>query len=221
MQFALTHLALVCVSLCALPQRQTPPAVAQCPTIYVDCPSAISQPGAPVKFTAMVIGAPPEGVGFIWAVSTGTIISGQGTPTIQVAYKNPQSLTATVTVTGLPTSCTNNASCSLIVYPAPPSRLFAHYGRLSLAAEQKQLDLFADELATYPGAQGYIIISPGRRDAGRTAGQHANRARSRLLNLRGIDAGRIVLVNGQPRKQLLVELYVVPVGATPPSRTSQ
>jgi hypothetical protein len=220
MPHPLTRLALAVLLLCVAAQgQQQMPAPNGCPTITVDCPSGLPQPGELQTFTATVTGATTTNLNHVWAVSAGTIRSGQGTPTIQVEHTN--GLTATVTVTGLPAACVNSASCSFIICPAPQSQRFDTYGKLSFANERKRLDLFADELKNQPGAQGYVIVSSGRADTEQSALRRAARAQSYLVNTRGIDPGRIVMGAGEASKELLVELYIVPAGAMPPPMKAQ
>jgi hypothetical protein len=49
------------------------------------------------------------------------------------------------------------------------------------------------------------------------AQKRIERAKDYLVNTRGIDAGRIMTVDGGCRADVAVELWVVPTGATPPS----
>jgi hypothetical protein len=223
MPHALARFALVSLLLCGASQSQQPkPPSNICPTIIVDCPSGLSQSDELLTFTATVTGASSTKLDYNWTVSTGTIRSGQGTPTIQVENtEHHDGMTGVVTVTGLPTGCTNSAACSFISCPAPQGRQFDKYSRLTFAAERKRLDAFADELKAQPGAQGYVIVSPGRADTEQAALKRAARAQSYLVNTCGLEAGRIVMGAGEARKQLIVELYIVPPGATPPPLKAQ
>jgi len=48
----------------------------------------------------------------------------------------------------------------------------------------------------------------------------AQRAKDYLVNTRGIDAGRLVTVDGGCRSDLSVELWIVPTGATAPAAST-
>jgi PKD-like domain len=163
MSHALTRLVLASLLLCGTTQSQQPtPAANVCPTITVDCPSDLPKPGELRTFTATVTGATTTKLDYVWTVSAGTIRSGQGTPSIQVEFESYGGLTGTLTVAGLPASCTNSVSCSSSGCGLPPSAvLFDKYGKLRWTEEQMRLKLFADELRAQPGAQGYVIVSPG------------------------------------------------------------
>ena len=218
MSHALTRLALAGLLLCAAAQGQQQQSAKEiCPTIIVDCPSDVSKPGELRTFTATVTGAATAKLSYAWAISGGTIRSGQGTPTIQVEVEGLSGLTGTVTVTGVPESCVSSASCTTSICSGfILSRLYDRYGKLRWAEERKRLDSFADELQHQPGAQGYVVVSPGPKETEQSALRRAARAQSYLVNTRGIDAGRIVMGAGEAREALTVELWIVPAGATPP-----
>ncbi|MBX5479194.1 MAG: hypothetical protein IRZ19_08955 [Pyrinomonas methylaliphatogenes] len=209
----------VTVSECPAP---TPTPTPACPTISVSCPTEPVQAGQPITFTANVQGA-PEGrtLTYNWTVSAGTITSGQGTPTIQVDTTGlgGQTVTATVEIGGLDASCTSTASCSASVVQPPQASKFDEYGNIAFNDEKARLDNFAIQLQNQPGAQGYIIAYGGRRGRVGEALRRAERAKNYLVSTRGIEAGRIVTVDGGYRETLTVELWIVPQGAQPPQAT--
>ena len=191
--------------------------VPPCPTVNVSCPDTVDA-GSPVTFTANVSGGDPNVTPtFNWSVSAGTISSGQGTSSITVDTTglSGQTITATVDIGGLEPSCTRTASCTASVRPLPVSpRKFDTYGNIRFNDEKARLDNFAIELQNTPGEQGYIIAygsCTGEAQA------RADRAKDYLVNTRGIDASRIVTVDGGCRSELSVDLWVVPAGATPPT----
>jgi len=153
-------------------------------------------------------------------VSAGTISSGQGTSSITVDTTGlgGQSVTATVEIGGLDPACSRTASCTATVTaPAPPATKFDEYGNIRFNDEKARLDNYAIQLQNQPGAQGYIIAY------GSCAGEaqaRADRAKDYLVNTRGIDAGRLVTVDGGCMPELKVELWVVPTGATAPTAST-
>jgi hypothetical protein len=56
----------------------------------------------------------------------------------------------------------------------------------------------------------------GRRGRAGEAQQLATRSQEYLVKARGIDAGRIVTVDGGYKEQLTIDLWLVPSGANPP-----
>lgn len=199
------------------PPKQLPPPV--CPTLALDCPTGQITAGDKITLTATLSGTVPTGTTFSWTVSAGTITGGQGTNSITVDTTGlaGQTINATASVGGLDPSCTNSASCSVNLKPAPPlERTIDKYGNLRFNDEKARLDQLAIALQNDPTAQGYIVVYAGRVSRVGEAQARADRDKAYLVNNRGISADRIVTVDGGYRDQLEVELHVVPSGATPP-----
>jgi hypothetical protein len=187
-----------------------------CPQISSSCPDAVDQ-GQPITFTASVGPGTPPATSYNWTVSAGTITSGQGTTSITVSTDNigGQSVTATLEVGGVDPSCGRTTSCTTAVRtPARPPRKFDEYGNIRFNDEKARLDNFAVQLQQEPGATGYII-GYGSCDAEGQA--RASRAKDYLVNTRGVDAGRIMVVDGGCLPELQVQLWIAPQGATPPT----
>jgi hypothetical protein len=70
-----------------------------------------------------------------------------------------------------------------------------------------------------PSTRAYIIAYGGRTSALNQVEKLMSRAREYLITRRGIDASRIVTVNGGFREEDSVELWVVPSGASAPRAT--
>lgn len=187
-----------------------------CPTITVSCPDTI-EIEKPATFTADISGL-DAGVKpvYRWSVYGGTIIEGDGTSSVKIKPSG-SSITAKVAVEGLDSDCKNMASCTLIQESAPPSRLFDRYDKLRFKDEKARLNNFATELRNEPGSQGYIIAYAEEGNDTRAAINRANRAKDFLVNEEGIEAARIITIDGGTREERVIELYVVPVGAPPPT----
>ena len=185
-----------------------------CPTVSVSCPTDVKL-GEPITFTASVSG--DANVTYNWSVSAGTISSGQGTSSISVDTTGlgGQTVTATVELGGLDPSCSRTASCTTGVIPAAAVPVkFDEYGNIRFNDEKARLDNYAIQLQNQPGSQGYIVAYGSCEGE---AQARADRAKDYLVNTRGIDAGRLMTVDGGCRSDLTVELWVVPTGATPPA----
>ena len=196
--------------------RTCPPPRPVCPNITMSCPD-VQQAGAPITFTASMSGGTP-GVSpvYNWKVTAGTILSGQGTQTITVdtAGLAGQPIDATVEVAGYNLEC--RASCQSSV-PAPPNPTkFDEIGEIQRDDEKARLDVFAIELQNSPGAQGYVIAYGSRNKRFGTGQQRGERAKDYLTRTRGIDASRVVVVDGGQRPTGTMELWIVPPGASPP-----
>jgi hypothetical protein len=187
-----------------------------CPTVTVSC-SDMVEAGQSATFTAnFAQGTPTVSETYNWTVSAGTITSGQGTSSITVDTGNlgGQSITATVEVGGVDPTCNRTASCTTPVKPIVMARKFDEYGNIRFNDEKARLDNYAIQLQNEPTSQG-VIIGYGACDGeGQT---RANRAKDYLVNTRGIDAGRISVVDGGCRSELHVELWIVPSGAMAPA----
>jgi hypothetical protein len=196
--------------------RTCPPPRPVCPNVAIYCPDVV-QTNAPITFTASASGGTP-GVTpvYNWKVSAGTILSGQGTPTITVdtAGLAGQPITATVEVAGYNLDC--RASCQASVPALPNPTKYDEFGEIPRDDEKARLDNFAIELQNNPGAQGYIIAYGGRRSKYGDGKKRSERAREYLTQMRGIDASRIVVVDGGTREMASTELWIVPPGANPP-----
>ncbi|HEX7334563.1 MAG TPA: Ig-like domain-containing protein [Pyrinomonadaceae bacterium] len=188
-----------------------------CPNVSVSCPSEVDA-GQPITFTASVTGDTGGAtVTYNWSVSAGTISSGQGTSTITVDTSSlgGQSVTATVNIGGLDPSCTATNSCTTGVKPPPvPAQRFDEYGNIRFNDEKARLDNYAITLQNQPGSTAVIIVYGSCEGE---AQQRGDRARDYLVNTRGIEAGRITVIDGGCRTDLLVQLWIVPPGSTPPS----
>lgn len=190
----------------------------ECPTISVTGPAGVTERGATMTFTANVSGGSQQSVTYNWSVSAGSIVSGQGTPSITVTAPSDgtTNVTATVDVGGLDPACNCPSSASETAPVAPPTEavLIDEFGPLSNDDIRSRLDTFFAELANYPNNQGYIINYGTDREIA---------ARERLITnhiaFRNFDRSRITLVRGgaSPDGGPRTKLYRVPPGAENPA----
>jgi hypothetical protein len=152
-----------------------------------------------------------------WTVSAGTINSGQGTEVITVDSTGlgGQEVTATAELIGAPSGCNSSASTKTrLKLPRPPDGCpFDEYGDISFIDEQARLDNFAIQILNYPQSSGQIRMFAGQKTFKREAAYRLNRARSYLVNVRGVDSSRIVTIDCGFATDLSVSLMVVPPGA--------
>jgi len=191
-----------------------------CPTVSVSCPDT-GTIGTPVTFTANVSGGDTNVTPtYNWTVSAGTISSGQGTSSITVdtsSVAGGTTITATVDVGGYDRSCSTSNSCTVNFPIKAVARKVDEYGNIRFNDEKARLDNYAIELQNDPTSQGYLICYGGRKGRAGEGQRRCDRAKDYLVTTRGIDASRIVTVDGGYKEELAVELWVVPSGATPPS----
>ena len=98
--------------------------------------------------------------------------------------------------------------------PAP--RKIDSYGNIKFKDEKARLDGLVAELKKEPHAQGYIMVYAGRRARRGEAATRARLARKYLVKAKGLDARRIVALDGGYRQEFTVDLFVVPPGAAGP-----
>jgi hypothetical protein len=94
---------------------------------------------------------------------------------------------------------------------------FDEYSSLSISDEKARLDTFAIRLLREPKMKGYIIIYPGQRMGAGETQAHAKRVKDYLVKARGIEAARIVTIDGGRREKFEVELYALPSSISPPT----
>lgn len=94
---------------------------------------------------------------------------------------------------------------------------FATYADIRFSDEKARLDNFAVTLLNEPNFKGYITVYAGQRARAGEAQARANRAKNYLVNVRSIEPGRIIPIDGGHREKLEVELYVVPRDLPAPS----
>jgi len=112
-------------------------------------------------------------------------------------------------------SCNATASCTTGVKPEirQPTK-FDEYGNIRFNDEKARLDNYAIQLQNQPGSTATIIVYGSCGGEAQTRG---DRAKDYLVNTRGIEAGRITVVDGGCRSDLTVQLWIVPAGSTAPA----
>jgi hypothetical protein len=100
-------------------------------------------------------------------------------------------------------------------------RLFDTYGVITSTseAEMARLDNFDGEFKKDPTSKVYIIGYNGRDDPPGKARRYILRAKNYLVEVRGVERNRIVTIEGGRREDFIVELWIVPSGASAPLQT--
>jgi hypothetical protein len=101
----------------------------------------------------------------------------------------------------------------------PEPREFSRVGSITEGDVRAGLDKFAAKLRDEPGAQAYVIAYAGKKSRAGEAQARAERAKAYLMSKHQMEDGRIVIVDGGYREEAGLELFTVPVGATPPAPT--
>lgn len=110
------------------------------------------------------------------------------------------------------------------------ARAFDKFGNVCCEDEKARLDNFMVQLMNEPNTHGYIIFYEGRRYAScydkrpniprrGEAVARAARMKPYLIDMRGLAANRLTVINGGYREEWMAELWIVPNGAPPPVPT--
>ena len=216
----------------ALNYRPGPPALPKSPCpfpVSLSAPSQVNE-GEIITYTADVVYSGSSSLNYVWTVSPANarILSGAGTPTITVDSTGlgGQRISAVLAVndgSGDPT-CLQTSQATTYVPPAPPmrelpAREFDTCCSCTFDDQKARLDNLAIELQNDPTTTTYIIAYAGRNSRTGQATRLGARARDYLTEQRGLDASRIVVVDGGFREEDCVELWLVPSGANPPRPT--
>jgi hypothetical protein len=159
--------------------KDCPPVRPACPNVEIICPTniAIDQP---LTFTSNRLST-SSGVAPIynWSVSAGSIIQGQGTPTIKVDTTGlaGQTIKATLSMGGYTLDCSANCAVSMPV-PEAKVRKFDEFPDISRNDEKARLDNYAIALQQDTSSTATILVYAGRTDPAGTAQARADRLRS-------------------------------------------
>ena len=197
--------------------KSCPPPAPVCPTVRIACPNNPIA-GQFLDFTADVSGGSPDiGRIYNWTISTGAIVSGQGTSALRIDTTGleGQTVRATLSLGGYPMDC--SASC-VVPFPVPiECRKFDEFPELARNDEKARLDNFAIDLQRDPSSTAYVIVYPAQNSRAGKVQQHSARIVDYLINSRGLDARRVVTLVGRERAELLVALWTCPQGGKPPT----
>ncbi|HKO96042.1 MAG TPA: hypothetical protein VJU86_03555 [Pyrinomonadaceae bacterium] len=203
-----------------------PPLKSPCPyPVNISAPTQVNE-GEVITYTADVAYTGSSPLTYTWTVSPASarLLSGAGTPTITVDSTGlaGQRITASLVVDdgSGDAACRQVTEAVTMVPPTPPrenpSRQFDVCCSCSFDDQKARLDNLAVELQNDPATTTYVIAYGGRTSRIGQADLLSSRARDYLVSQRGIDASRIVVLNGGFREEDCVELWIVPSGATPP-----
>jgi hypothetical protein len=205
------------LALASVIRAQSP--LTTCATVDLDGPSEVD-PGAQVIFKIRITGpvhtTKPE---FKWTVSAGTITTGQGTQeiTVDTVGLGGQDITATAELSGAPLGCKASFSITTQVKPPPIVcfRPFDEYGDIRFEDEKARLDNFAIQITNEPLAIGQILMFAGRETYEDEAAERLARAKSYMVNVRGVDQNRILTNDCGFRGDLSIRLVMIPAGIAP------
>ena len=200
-----------------------------CPfPVNLSAPKQVTD-GEIITYTADVAYTGNSALKYVWKVSPSSarIISGMGTPTLNVDSTGlgGQRITATLTADdgSADPACAQSVQAVSIIAPLEKKSIvaqeFDECNNCTFDDQKARLDNLAVELQNDPTTRAYVIAYGGRMSPLGQVEKLMSRARDYLVTQRGIDASRLVVVNGGFREEDSVELWLVPSGAPTPRPT--
>lgn len=190
-----------------------------CPAISVISQSFMPKSGEPMAFTATLSEqAKMYDIKYIWTVSRGKILAGQGTPAIKTTWENPNhSILVNVEIKGLPESCEKTAS-EIMNYepPVQPEKIFESSLSNNKLLKVKN-DMMIDSLKADPSAQLFVVFYFKESSSQNSIDQKIKRIENYLIDTNLIDKDRISKVKTFSEKQEKVQFWLVPSGVMPPT----
>jgi hypothetical protein len=107
------------------------------------------------------------------------------------------------------------ATCSVTEQP----QKFDEFGDVTCEDELARLDNFTITVLNNPDSKAYVIVYGGRRGRRNEAKARAARMKFYLVKMRGMDAKRIVTLDGGFREELSTEFWLVRPGDSIPLPT--
>lgn len=197
----------------------------ECPVITLETRSRTICIPDEATFTAHVTGVGQNSqLTYFWTVSTGKIISGQGTQTITIATADAhpdaffEGIKGTVEIGGLAgavAGCLRTASYWVRPIVCDHSTKLDDFGKLSLEDEQSRLDNFAIMLEKEDISQGLIVGYAGGGATPDEIKARLERAKNYLINERGVWPTRLEILEGGQREESTIELWIRPPKAPP------
>lgn len=188
-----------------------------CPTISVTGPSGIPMPNESINFSASVDNKGNDSeIKYVWSVSHGKIVEGQGTQNIKVILApSDGSLTVTVEVKGFPTNCPNTASESLSPDCSPQAEKIEEVSEPIAQIEKNRIAEIVRALQNDPNAQLYIIFRHKENTSSKLISQKEREISNSLIKT-GLAGDRITTVTDFGKSES-VKFWLVPAGANPPT----
>jgi hypothetical protein len=218
----------LCVNLNYHPKKYTL-TKSPCPyPVNISAPVSVND-GDLITFTSDVSYGGSSPLNYTWTVSPSEarIVSGAGTATITVDSTGlgSQRVSATLVVDdgSGDAQCRQRAAASTeIIRKTPPvveCKPFDQFQSVAFDDDKARLDNLAIELQGAPDNTAYIMIYAGRTSRTGQADMLGKRTMDYLINTRGVDARRIVIINGGYRDTDFIEIWLCPPGAKTPQPT--
>jgi hypothetical protein len=183
-----------------------------CPNIELNVSRELGSVTIPVRFDVRVDPEATKATTSRWTLSSGEIIDGQGTSSINVDPKGRRRLTVLAELGGLPLPCKNVAYKTVdLDEPAPTRQRISACRSFDL---NMAIDNFMISLDNHPDALGYVIVYESRNSVTKN---EAIAKVKRFFVRRHYFEKRVRLLPGGFREDETVDLWMLPRNAeTPP-----
>jgi len=200
------------------PTFYPPTAPAQdCPIIKISAPQEVLGPRYFDNRLYVELDPPRDGLSFFWTLTSGSILSGQGTVRLKVEPPEVRDcenkeMTATVRVEGLPPGCTATATREFEVTTGNCDVFpLSEYGPASFVDERAQIDNLVIQMSNNPKAQAFVVFRIANQHPERVAQQRLKRFR-RILKQRKYSADKIAFYYHTSERNLTT-LWLEPEGS--------
>jgi hypothetical protein len=183
-----------------------------CPKLEIVGPQSIVLPGDTADFTARLSPAKQSELSYKWEIDLGTVIKGSVAEKVTVLTdQNPgfRSLTATVTVDGLPAGCPNTASETVAVAANIDYFPIDEYGRLPYNDERGRLDLALQEINDHPNFQFLFVLHAPAKASKASLTERKRRIDQHLISLRKFPKTNLHFVRRESTRTS-TEIYILP-----------
>jgi hypothetical protein len=185
----------------------------RCPSIFVSGPAGIVMKGDTAVFSVAEPLDRKQGVAFKWEISRGTIIAGAGTSEITVLANTVEpvtSITATVTVTGLPEGCENSASETAGVAILFHSYPIDEYIRTPYNDERGRLDLALAEMKQKaPNFQFLFVLKAPVKDSNASVAARKRQIEKHVVAFRKFSKARLHFIRRES-DDISTAIYILP-----------
>lgn len=188
-----------------------------CPKINLFGPASAPSPNEVISYSVSIETKEIDSkVEYIWAVSHGKIIEGQDTQNIKIELQpSDGGLTVTVEVKGLPISCPNTSSETMIIDPIPQAEKIDEFSGSISKIQNRKSEKLIKALQDDPTAQIYVFFSTGKNISPRATKKKSQEISKLLVRENGIEVERITIVEIPSNKEL-TQFWIVPAGSAPP-----
>ena len=190
---------------------------AGCPEFMIVGPAGVWMPEETVSFQAFVSGPMPDSAKFVWAVTGGTIIAGQGTLSITMLIDKAagDTIVARLRIEGLPSNCPYEATDSVtICRPLAPIQI-DEFSTVGGDIDAARLTSAAKEQQNNPTNQLYIIEYFPSGTAESQKSEKIRKIKEHLAKVRGFDLAAVTIATAEA-DTYLTKIYRVPPGSDNP-----